>query len=99
VPDCLRAFAAGEPVRLRAPNAVRPWQHVFEPLSGYLQLAQCLLGHDGERFARAWNFGPSVADDATVGQVADLIAQLWGDGARVEWLTSSDEAHEATLLR
>jgi CDP-glucose 4,6-dehydratase len=99
VPDCLRAFAGGEPVRLRAANAVRPWQHVFEPLSGYLRLAECLLGQNGDRFAAAWNFGPSAGHDATVGEVADMIAHLWGNGARVERLTSSDEPHEATLLR
>jgi len=99
IPDCLRAFAAGDPVRLRAPNAVRPWQHVFEPLSGYLRLAECLLGENGDRFAAAWNFGPSAAHDATVGEVAELIAGLWGDGARVERSTSPDEPHEAILLR
>jgi CDP-glucose 4,6-dehydratase len=84
VPDCLRAFATGEPVRLRHPEAVRPWQHVLGPLSGYLGLAARLLDEDGEPLARAWNFGPDADDDATVGDVAERLAALWGEDARVE---------------
>jgi CDP-glucose 4,6-dehydratase len=83
VPDCLRAFAGGDAVRLRHPTATRPWQHVLGPLSGYLALADRLLGPGGARFARAWNFGPDPADSATVGEVADQVAALWGDGAAV----------------
>jgi CDP-glucose 4,6-dehydratase len=83
VPDCLRAFAIGEPVRLRRPDAVRPWQHVLVPLSGYLALAARLLGEGGERFAQAWNFGPDASDDASVSEVAHRVATLWG-GAEVE---------------
>ena len=84
VPDCLRAFAAGEPVRLRYPDAVRPWQHVLGPLSGYLALAARLLGDDGDHFARPWNCGPDAEDDASVSEVAQRIARLWGGAARVE---------------
>ena len=84
VPDCLRAFASHEPVRLRHPESVRPWQHVLEPLSGYLVLATRLLAGGGETFARAWNFGPDDGDDASVGEVARKVAELWGDGASVE---------------
>lgn len=98
VPDCLRAFAAGEPVRLRHPDAVRPWQHVLEPLSGYLGLAAGLLADGGERFARAWNFGPDATDDASVADVAQRVAALWGDAAQVEPAAGSDW-HEAGLLR
>ena len=98
VPDCLRAFRAAEPVRLRFPAAVRPWQHVFEPLSGYLQLAQKMCAADGERFAHAWNFGPSAEGDATVGAVAETLARLWGPPARVERATARDDPHEAGLL-
>lgn len=83
VPDCLRAFAAGEPVRLRRPDAVRPWQHVLGPLSGYLALAERLLGEDGEHFARAWNFGPDAGDYVSVGDVAQRVAAQWGDHAAV----------------
>ena len=99
VPDCLRAFAAGEAVRLRYPAAVRPWQHVLEPLAGYLLLAEQLLGIDGARFARAWNFGPDVHGDAGVGEVAAVTARCWGKDARVEHLPSPENPHEAGLLR
>lgn len=99
VPDCLRAFAAGESVYLRFPMAVRPWQHVLEPLTGYLQLAEHLLAADGAKFAKAWNFGPDAGGDATVGEVAEATAQLWGDGARVEYPPPSEHPHEAGLLR
>ena len=99
VPDCLRAFAAGESVRLRFPNAIRPWQHVLEPLAGYLQLAEAVCGFEGDRFAKAWNFGPDVGGDAAVGKVAETVAQLWGESARVELEPSTKNPHEAGLLR
>ena len=98
VPDCLRAFAAGESARLRFPHAVRPWQHVLEPLSGYLLLAQRLLQDDGARFARAWNFGPDESGDATVAEVAGITAKLWGKNASVEQTPSIENPHEAGLL-
>jgi CDP-glucose 4,6-dehydratase len=98
VPDCLRAFAKGNPVHLRNPNAVRPWQHVLEPLSGYLILAQRLLSPDGGDFASAWNFGPDSSGNATVGDVAASIARLWGDNARVIHDFSDSNPHEAHML-
>jgi CDP-glucose 4,6-dehydratase len=99
VPDCLRAFASGNAVQLRYPNALRPWQHVLEPLAGYLHLASHLLGQGGVRFARAWNFGPGSDADATVATVAGIVARLWGSGARVEAQADGDHPHEAGLLR
>lgn len=99
IPDCLRAFARNESVYLRYPNAVRPWQHVLEPLSGYLRLAELLLGQTGERFATAWNFGPDADGDATVGEVAAATARLWGDGAQIVLAPLSENPHEAGLLR
>ena len=98
VPDCLRSFAAGQPVFLRSPDAVRPWQHVLEPLAGYLQLAQHLLSSEGEQFARAWNFGPDDQAEATVMTVARSLARLWGGGALVESSTACGHPHEAGLL-
>lgn len=98
IPDCLRAFDLGQPVRLRYPNAVRPWQHVLEPLAGYLQLAERLEAEDGERFAIAWNFGPDASGNATVAEVAALAARLWGEGASVELAPTNDNPHEAELL-
>ena len=99
VPDCLRAFAANQPVYLRLPAAVRPWQHVLEPLSGYLRLAERLFGAEGEKFAKAWNFGPDTRGNATVGEVAAVAARLWGDGARVEHAPATENPHEAGVLR
>ncbi len=89
VPDAIRASAAGKPVVLRMPDAVRPWQHVMDPLSGYLLLAE-RLWDDGPRFAEAWNFGPPEGSELTVAEVVETIAQLWGWGARWE-----HEPHEA----
>jgi CDP-glucose 4,6-dehydratase len=97
VPDCVRAFAVGREVLIRNPLATRPWQHVLEPLSGYLVLAQALV-EKGAVAAEGWNFGPADADAWTVGQVADRLVALWGEDAR--W--ARDPAgwpHEALLLR
>lgn len=99
VPDTLRSFGAGQSVHLRNPHAIRPWQHVLEPLAGYLMLAQTLAGDGGDAFARAWNFGPAAADDAAVLDVARRLADLWGTAARVSVDGSADRLHEAALLR
>ncbi|MEO6854159.1 MAG: CDP-glucose 4,6-dehydratase [Rhodoferax sp.] len=97
VPDCLQAFAAEKPVSLRFPGAVRPWQHVLEPLSGYLRLAQALL--ESPVAASAWNFGPDARGDANVADVAQRLAALWGQGARVEVPVGGTHPHEAGQLR
>lgn len=99
VPDCLAAFARDKPVRLRNPQAVRPWQHVLEPLAGYLLLAQHLLSEHGQHAAPAWNFGPDSSGDATVAEVGALLASLWGDDARIEHVPSPANPHEAGMLR
>jgi CDP-glucose 4,6-dehydratase len=70
-------------VRIRNPKAVRPWQHVLEPLSGYLLLAE-RLWNDGNSLSGAWNFGPPPASEQPVGWIVDRVAQLWGDEARWE---------------
>jgi CDP-glucose 4,6-dehydratase len=98
VPDCLRAFAAAQPVHLRYPNAVRPWQHVLEPLAGYLLLAEKLLTPQGGEFADAWNFGPRSEDNADVRSVAESLARLWGQNAQLDFGTSLNQPHEASLL-
>ena len=96
VPDAMRAFSAGRTLEIRNPLSVRPWQHVLEPLCGYLLLAERL--HDEGAFAQGWNFGPRTDESAPVQQVADLLASHWGEGAR--W--SQDPAahpHEAATLK
>jgi CDP-glucose 4,6-dehydratase len=71
----------------------------LEPLFGYLQLAQRLFEPGGNKFAKAWNFGPYSSEDATVGEVAEIAARVWGHDARVECALSSQNAHEAGSLR
>jgi CDP-glucose 4,6-dehydratase len=73
IPDVLKAWTADEPVTLRYPQAVRPWQHALEPLAGYLQLAAGLY-EQGPEYAGAWNFGPGEADMRSVGEVVELLA-------------------------
>jgi len=99
VPDCIRAFLRAEAVTLRNPHAVRPWQHVLEPLSAYLLLAEHLCSPQGAGFARGWNFGPDPESDATVAHVASEVAQLWGHGARIEIHTDPTQPHESETLR
>lgn len=96
IPDCVRALAKNEPIVLRRPHAVRPWQHVLEPLSGYLLLGALLLEH-GAAFAAPWNFGPSDAALYTVEDVVKIGIDTWGSGAyRVD---ESPHPHEAGLLK
>lgn len=99
VPDCIRSFVANEPVRLRFPEAVRPWQHVLEPLRGYLLLAEALLTDRGSEFARPFNFGPQEEDEATVRTVASRLAEHWGHGAVVDPATEVGHPLENPMLR
>ena len=97
VPDTVRAIAAGKPVRVRNPRAVRPWQHVLEPLAGYLALAERLYEKPAG-FAEAWNFGPDEAEAVPVETVATTVTRLWGPPAA--WKADAGEhPHEAHFLR
>lgn len=100
IPDLVRGFLSGEPVRIRRPNAIRPWQHVLEPLYGYIRLAEELLG-DASRaahFASAYNFGPGEDDARPVSWIAERMAAFWGNGA--SWVLDADAGpHEAGYLR
>ncbi len=97
VPDLLNGFAAGARPLIRFPSAVRPWQHVLEPLAGYLKLAEALW--DGAPAAAdGWNFGPDETDARPVGWIADRLAALWGEGAHWE-TTGEPQPHEAHVLR
>ena len=96
VPDTLRAWECGEAVTLRYPNATRPWQHVLEPLHGYLLLAQALAQQHKE-MATAWNFGPDTEGVASVAQVVAQLSRLWPGVAA--WNTPAQaQPHEAALL-
>ena len=98
VPDVLRAIVAGEPVRLRRPEAIRPWQHVLEPLWGYLLLAERLCS-EGSIFAEGWNFGPFDAEERTVHWVASRIANAWGVSLEIKSAALELRQHEAGLLK
>lgn len=97
VPDCLRAVLAGEEILIRNPLAIRPWQHVLEPLSGYLQLAERLYV-DGPSFAEGWNFGPFDDDAQSVEWIVQRLCQSWGEGAGYR-LDTEDHPHEAHYLK
>ncbi|MES2777464.1 MAG: CDP-glucose 4,6-dehydratase [Bacteroidota bacterium] len=96
VPDIIRSLAANETIPLRNPNAVRPWQHVLEPIEGYLLLG-ALLHQQPSKFARAYNFGPLPEQHLTVSELVELGIAYWGKGA---WQDTSDpsQPHEAGLL-
>lgn len=97
VPDILRALERHEPVLIRNPHAIRPWQHVLEPLSGYLQLAERLFLH-GQLDAEGWNFGPCDEDVRPVQWIVEQLCEYWGSGA--SWtLQPGDHAHEASFLK
>lgn len=105
VPDIIRAWQNNEPVVIRNPDSVRPWQHVLEPLSGYLQVADRILAK-GAPFAGAWNFGPDVSGTVDVRDLADMIRCAWGAGAPVFRFpedqppsSSASALHEAGILR
>jgi CDP-glucose 4,6-dehydratase len=106
IPDCIRALSKNESIPVRNPNAIRPWQHVLEPISGYLHLAAMQLSRPIE-FADAWNFGPTTTGHLTVREVVEEVIRCWGGG---KWNTVAPSApdaassgtgsfHEATFLK
>jgi len=97
VPDMIKSFNAGSPVLIRAPHSIRPWQHVLDPLCGYLMLSEQLYTN-GSPFAEAWNFGPNDMDAKPVSWIAAQLVSLWGEGAK--WaLDSAEHPHEAHFLK
>ncbi len=97
IPDIIRSLSAGRPVEVRNPSSVRPWQHVLEPVAGYLRLGG-LLCQDPRRYGRAYNFGPLPEDHLQVRQLVDTAVAIWGEGA---WRDGSipGAPHEAALLK
>ncbi len=99
VVDLLRAFSKGERAYIRSPSAIRPWQHVLDPLSGYLMLAEQLF-LKGQEFAESWNFGPWPTESWTVEEVVRVISAEWGDNA--SWTVETTEVngdHETNTLK
>lgn len=95
IPDCVRYINAGEKIEIRNPVAVRPWQHVLEPLSGYLLLGEKLL-EEGKKFAQGFNFGPNEDSVLRVAEVAQKVCEYYGKGDVV--VQKRDDLHEANLL-
>ena len=97
VPDCIRAIRNNEPITLRNPNSTRPWQHVLEPLSGYILLAEKLY-KSPKNYSESWNFGPSSHDARNVGSVAKTITEIYGKGSVAPNVVKAD-FHEANVLQ
>jgi CDP-glucose 4,6-dehydratase len=97
IPDIVRAIAEKRAVAIRNPGAVRPWQHVLEPLAGYLMLAE-RLHREGDAFAQPYNFGPAYDDCRPVGWIVERLSRQWGPGATWE-MDSRAQPHEANFLK
>lgn len=97
IPDFIRSISKGEKLRIRSPYAIRPWQHVLEPLTGYLTLAAKLYT-EGAQYAQAWNFGPDDNDACNVEWITKSICDLWGEGASFE-IDQNPQPHEANYLK
>jgi CDP-glucose 4,6-dehydratase len=97
VPDCIRALSRHQPIGIRNPQSVRPWQHVLEPLGGYLLLGAALW-QNPQKYSGPWNFGPDDGSHLTVAEMAERLIKYWGDGS---WKNLSDPQalHEANLLK
>jgi CDP-glucose 4,6-dehydratase len=96
VPDCIRALEAGRPIEIRSPKAIRPWQHVLEPLSGYLLLAAKMLD-EPTKYGEGWNFGPRMESITPVWEVATLLTRYYGHG-QLKDVSDPHALHEASLL-
>ena len=97
IPDCVRALTAKKPIIIRNPQATRPWQHVLDPLGGYLLLAARLL-ENPEKYSGAWNFGPGMSDQVTVAELAERFIKAWGSGTIKCSKVKDKPTHEAHLL-
>ena len=98
IPDIVRGLSTGNPLHIRSPNAVRPWQHVLEPLSGYLTLAEKVYA-DRQLAGQGWNFGPNSDSEQTVATVADRVCALWPTTDGWVDVSTPNQVHEAHLLK
>jgi CDP-glucose 4,6-dehydratase len=98
VPDAVRNLTSGRAIPLRNPDAVRPWQHVLDPLAGYLLLASQMLVCEQVSLCDAWNFGPLPGEDVPVSRLAELLIEAWGGGSWVD-ASHGEQPHEAGVLR
>ena len=98
VPDCIRSLAKDETIRIRNPDAIRPWQFVLDPLSGYLLLA-ARMKEDPIQYAGAWNFGPNYSNNITVQKIAEMVIREWGTGSWEIASPDKNSVHEAGYLK
>lgn len=98
IPDCIIALRSEAAIAVRNPSATRPWQHVLEPLGGYLLLAAAIAGKSGKEFSGAWNFGPSIDANKTVGELVDELVRCWGSGS-VDYAAADTTKSEAMILQ
>jgi len=96
IPDCIRALEEDKPIEIRSPKAIRPWEHVLEPLGGYLLLGQ-MMTEDPVQYSEAWNFGPHLESVVTVEEVASILINHYGKG-EINDISNKDAVHEAKLL-
>lgn len=96
IPDCIRALEADKPIEIRSPRSVRPWEHVLEPLSGYLLLGEKMY-YNPKDYAQAWNFGPEASSIISVWDIAKLVVEHYGKG-KLKDISNPNELHEAKLL-
>ncbi|MEG2515142.1 MAG: CDP-glucose 4,6-dehydratase, partial [Bacteroidaceae bacterium] len=96
IPDCIKALEADRPIEIRSPKAIRPWQHVLEPLSGYMQLAS-KMWEEPTRYCEGWNFGPRAESITSVWEVASQVVANYGKG-ELKDLSDPNALHEANLL-
>lgn len=98
IPDCIKTLSAGQPIEVRNPHSYRPWQHVLEPVGGYLLLGEKLY-NDRQRIAGAWNFGPEHTAVVTVQELVERVLHYWGEGAWADMSEREQNApHEARFL-
>jgi CDP-glucose 4,6-dehydratase len=98
IPDFMRAIQAKQKVSIRSPHAIRPWQHVLEPLYGYMMLCQKLY-EEGPNFSESFNFGPDEKDAKNVEWIAGHLVKTWGEGAAYEIASNASSLHEAHFLK
>lgn len=96
IPDCIKSLEAGKPIEIRSPKAIRPWQHVLEPLSGYMLLAM-KMWNEPTKYCEGWNFGPHTESISTVWDIATKVVENYGSG-ELRDLSDSNAVHEAKLL-
>ncbi len=96
IPDCIRALESGEMIEIRSPKSIRPWEHVLEPLSGYLLLGEKMV-EDPIKYSQGWNFGPNLDSIVTVWEIAEKVVENYGAGSLKD-VSDPNELHEAKLL-